>query len=215
MKWPPENRLQKMIRTQLQRRGIGDRAVLHAMAAVPRHMFVPESIRAHAYEDRALPLIEGQTISQPFMVALMAQSLQLHGHERVLDVGTGSGYAAAVLSLLSAEVYSVERSEALAHEASGRLHALGYDNVKVIVGDGTQGMPEFAPFQGISVAASSPWVPLPLRQQLADGGRLVIPVGGREEQLLLRITRIDDTTRIEQLGGVRFVPLIGDHAWNN
>ena len=141
------------------------------------------------------------------------QALALRGGERVLEIGAGSGYAAAVLSLLAAEVYTMERWPTLAEAAARRLHDLGYTNAPVIMGDGTAGLPEHAPFDGIVVAAAAPWAPKPLREQLADGGRLVIPVGGRDEQLLLRLTRHDDDVRTEQLSGVRFVPLIGSHAW--
>ncbi|HEY3232549.1 MAG TPA: protein-L-isoaspartate(D-aspartate) O-methyltransferase [Roseiflexaceae bacterium] len=204
---------QAMVSTQLVGRGIDDERVLAAMACVPRHLFVPEELCAQAYEDRALPIEEGQTISQPFIVALMAQALALAGDERVLEIGAGSGYAAAVLSLLAAEVYTIERWPALAATAERRLHDLGYRNVHVFVGDGTAGMPEYAPFNAIVVAAASPWAPRPLREQLADGGRLIIPVGGRDEQLLLRLTRHGDEVRTERLSGVRFVPLIGAHAW--
>lgn len=211
----PEHERQRMVQEQLAKRGIRDMAVLQAMTDVPRHLFVPEDIQAHAYEDRALPLPGGQTISQPFIVALMAEALQLGGTERVLEIGTGWGYAAAVLSRLAAEVYTVERLEELAHDAKERLDHLGYQNVRVIAQDGTGGLPEYAPYDAICVAAASPWVPLPLREQLADGGRLVIPVGGRDEQLLLRLTRKQDTIHTERFGGVRFVPLLGEHSWKN
>jgi len=209
----PDEERQAMVRTQLVGRGIDDERVLAAMACVPRHLFVPEELGAQAYEDRALPIEEGQTISQPFIVALMAQALTLAGDERVLEIGAGSGYAAAVLSLLAAEVYTIERWPALAATAERRLHDLGYRNVHVFVGDGTAGLPEYAPFNAIVVAAASPWAPRPLREQLADGGRLIIPVGGRDEQLLLRLTRHGSEVRTERLSGVRFVPLIGAHAW--
>jgi protein-L-isoaspartate(D-aspartate) O-methyltransferase len=204
---------QTMVRKQLAGRGISDRRVLAVMAVVPRHLFVPEDLRKQAYQDRALPIAEGQTISQPFIVALMLQSLGLSGGERVLEIGTGSGYAAAVLSLLAAEVYTVERWPALAEAAERRLHDLGYANVHVFVGDGTAGLPAYAPFDAISVAAAAPWTPQPLREQLGEGGRLIIPVGGRDEQLLLRMTRCGGEIRTERLSGVRFVPLIGTHAW--
>lgn len=204
-----------MVRTQLAQRGICDKAVLEAMTIVPRHMFVPDTMQAHAYEDRALPIHDGQTISQPFIVALMAQALMLQGHERVLEIGTGSGYAAAILSCLSAEVYTIERSQPLAEEARIRLEHMGYHNVHVVNADGSNGLPDYGPYGGISVPAASPWVPLPLRKQLSNGGRMVIPVGGRHEQLLLRLIRRHDIIYTEQLGSVRFVPLIGDHAWNN
>jgi protein-L-isoaspartate(D-aspartate) O-methyltransferase len=204
---------QAMVHTQLACRGINDERVLDAMARVPRHLFVPEEWRAQAYEDRALPIEAGQTISQPFIVALMAQALALVGDERVLEIGTGSGYAAAVLSLLATEVYTVERWPALAESAEHRLHDLGFKNIHVVVGDGTAGLPAYAPFDAITVAAASPWAPKPLREQLANGGRLLIPVGGRDEQLLLRLTRRDNVIHTERLSGVRFVPLIGAHAW--
>jgi protein-L-isoaspartate(D-aspartate) O-methyltransferase len=209
----PDEERQAMVHTQLACRGISDELVLAAMARVPRHLFVPEEWREQAYQDRALPIEEGQTISQPFIVALMAQSLALRGDERVLEIGAGSGYAAAVLSLLAAEVYTVERWPTLAEAAERRLHALGYTNTHVHVGDGTAGLPAYAPFDAIVVAAAAPWAPKPLREQLADGGRLVIPVGGRDEQLLLRLTRSGTLVRTERLSGVRFVPLIGAHAW--
>lgn len=203
----------EMVRTQLIERGIADERVLDAMISVPRHLFVPDEVRTHAYQDRALPIDEGQTISQPFIVALMAQSLELRGDERVLEIGSGSGYAAAVLSRLAAEVFTIERWPALAQAAEERLRDLGYANVCVFNGDGTNGLPEYAPFDAITVAAAAPWVPQPLREQLADGGRLVIPVGGHDEQLLLRVRRRGAKSVTERLSGVRFVPLIGSHAW--
>jgi protein-L-isoaspartate(D-aspartate) O-methyltransferase len=202
-----------MVRAQLEQRGISDSRVLSAMAAVPRHLFVPPEAREQAYGDRALPISEGQTISQPFIVALMAQALCLKPGDRVLEVGAGSGYAAAVLSLLAGEVYAIERWPALAQAAEVRLHDLGYANVHIFTGDGTVGLPAYSPFDGIVVSAAAPWVPRPLREQLGEGGRLVIPVGGRNEQLMLRLTRTDHQIRAERLGEVRFVPLIGAHAW--
>ncbi len=206
---------QRMVQTQLARRGIHDQAVLHAMATVPRHLFLPPEAQEYAYADRALPLADGQTISQPFIVALMAQTLLLRGGERVLDVGTGSGYAAAVLSMLAAEVYSIERSPILASESSARLADMGYHNVYIRQGDGTMGLPHNAPYDGIHVAAASPWVPRPLRAQLAEGGRMVIPVGGDKEQLLLLVKKENGETKVSQMGGVRFVPLVGEHAWGD
>ncbi len=211
----PEHERRAMVRTQLVPRGIHDRAVLEAMESIPRHLFLPEAMRPHAYEDRALPLEEGQTMSQPYIVALMAEALLLRGGERVLEVGAGSGYSAAVLSRIASKVYTIERSHHLADHAQQCLQRLGYHNVLVMVGDGTSGLLHHAPFDAISVAAASPWVPLPLRQQLAPGGRLVIPVGGRQEQLLLRLIRHSDTIHTERLGGVRFVPLVGEHSWND
>lgn len=202
-----------MIRTQLIQRGISDQRVLDAMSAVPRHLFVPMDGRDLAYEDRALPIDQGQTISQPFVVALMTQALRLTGNERVLDVGTGSGYGAAVLSQLASKVYSVERHSALAQFARQRLYDLGYTNVRVLVGDGTSGLPEHAPFDAIIVAAAAPWVPRPLREQLSSSGCMVIPVGGRDEQFLLRLTKHNGSMKVERMRGVRFVPLVGSHAW--
>jgi protein-L-isoaspartate(D-aspartate) O-methyltransferase len=197
----------------LVQRGIRDRRVLDAMAQVPRHAFVPENERSFAYSDQALPIGEGQTISQPYMVALMVEALQLAPTDRVLEVGAGSGYAAAVLSRIVAKVHTVECREALAERAVALIQALGYTNITVHIGDGTQGLPDYAPFDAILVSAASPWVPAPLREQLASSGRLVIPVGGRQAQILLRLRREGDTLRTERLCDVRFVPLIGGHAW--
>jgi protein-L-isoaspartate(D-aspartate) O-methyltransferase len=207
------NERDAMVRAQLVQRGITDSRVLDAMATVPRHLFVPPEARAQAYGDRALPISEGQTISQPYIVALMAQALSLRPGDRVLEVGAGSGYAAAVLSRLAGEVYTIERWPALAEAAERSLHDLGYTNVHVFHGDGTAGLPAYAPFDAVVVSAAAPWVPRPLREQLGEGGRLVIPVGGRDEQILLRLTRTDHRTQTERLGEVRFVPLIGEHAW--
>lgn len=202
-----------MVRRQLEQRGIDDSRVLAAMAAVPRHLFVPEEARAAAYGDHALPINEGQTISQPFIVALMAQTVCLTKRDRVLEIGAGSGYAAAVLSLLAGEVYAIERRPNLAQSAEARLHELGYANVHVFTGDGTAGLPAYAPFDAIIVSAAAPWVPMPLREQLAEDGRMVIPVGGRDAQYLLRVTRKNHQIQTERMGEVRFVPLIGEHAW--
>lgn len=204
---------QEMVDTQLRRRNIVDNRVLRALAEVPRHLFVPAPMRHLAYEDRALPLDDEQTISQPYIVALMAQALDLDVADRVLEIGTGSGYAAAVLSRLVAQVYTIERQPELAASAAERLHALGYHNVEVRVGDGTLGWAEHAPFDGITIAAAAPWVPRPLREQLADAGRLVIPVGGSGEQILLLLRRLGDEIQSNPLVGVRFVPLVGVHSW--
>jgi protein-L-isoaspartate(D-aspartate) O-methyltransferase len=208
-----DNERNAMVRAQLMRRGITDSRVLDAMATVPRHLFVPPEVRAEAYGDRALPISDGQTISQPYIVALMAQALSLRPDDRVLEIGAGSGYAAAVLSQLAGEVYTIERWPALAENAERCLHNLGYMNVHVFHGDGTTGLPAYAPFDAVVVSAAAPWVPRPLREQLGEGGRLVIPVGGRHEQILLRLTRTNHRTHTERLGEVRFVPLVGEHAW--
>ena len=210
-----DDQRQLMVRLQLEQRGIRDGAVLRAMSLVPRHLFLPAEVQSQAYTDQALPIAEGQTMSQPFIVALMAQELNLRGHERVLEVGTGSGYAAAVLSMLAGEVISIERSVRLASAAADVLHELGYHNVHVICGDGTIGFERFAPFDAISVPAAAPWVPAPLREQLAEGGRLVIPVGGKKAQMLLCLERRNAIISSRKLLGVRFVPLCGEHAWGD
>ena len=202
-----------MIRTQLQRRGITDRRVLQAMRAVPRHVFVPPEWRHEAYSDRPLPIADDQTISQPYMVALMTQRLGLQGHEHVLEVGTGSGYQAAVLSRLAAQVYTIEYFPALAERARVILQHLGYTNVQGRTGDGGLGLPASAPYHGILVAAAAPHVPQPLLTQLAEGGRLVIPVGSATSQELLIITRHGDDYAQERSVPCRFVPLLGQEGW--
>jgi protein-L-isoaspartate(D-aspartate) O-methyltransferase len=200
----------RMVDDQLRARGFADERVLAAMAAVPRELFVPDDTRDRSYDDAALPIGAGQTISQPYMVALICSGLHVRSGDRVLDVGTGSGYQAAVLAELGAEVHSIERVPELAARAREALAAAGYaDRVKVHVGDGTRGLPEEAPFAGIAVAAAAPVVPPALYDQLADGGRLVVPVGSRNEQLLVAVVRSPDGPAT--LAGVpcRFVPLVG------
>jgi protein-L-isoaspartate(D-aspartate) O-methyltransferase len=207
-------RRQRMVSDHLRRRDIVDPAVLAAFARVPREEFVPEPLGEHAYADIPLPIGNGQTISQPYVVAMTVQALHLRGHERVLEIGTGSGYAAAVLSSLAREVVTVERIAELAVSAAERLARLGYDNVRVHQGDGTLGWPINAPYEAICVAAGAPRPPQALLEQLAIGGRLVIPHGDAENQRLVRITRKDPMTYAEEdLGNVRFVPLIGDQGW--
>ena len=204
-----------MVREQVESRGIRDPAVLQAMLEVPREAFVPEDEVEFAYRDSPLPIAAGQTISQPYIVALMAAALELEPNDRVLEVGTGSGYAAAVLSRITREVYTIERHAELAERAGQVLESLGYDNVHVLHGDGTKGWPEHAPYDGIVVAAGGPEVPEALLAQLAVGGRLVIPIGPTPRlQELVRITRVgEDEYSRENLGGVRFVPLIGAEGW--
>jgi len=199
----------------LKRRGIRDEAVLKAMEIVPREQFVGVDLAEFAYDDTPLPIEEGQTISQPYIVALMTEALQLGPGESVLEVGTGSGYAAAILSRVAKEVYTIERHRSLAHQAQIRLRKLGYQNVKVLCGDGTLGWPEHAPYDAIVVTAGGPEAPRSLIEQLAIGGRMVIPAGpSLAEQKLLRLTRIsEETVEIEELGAVRFVPLIGEEGW--
>jgi protein-L-isoaspartate(D-aspartate) O-methyltransferase len=202
---------QRMVERHGEARGVHDPAVLHALCTVPREAFLPEHLAEFAYEDTPLPIEEGQTISQPFIVAAMAEALELGAHERVLEIGTGSGYAAAVLGEIAEEVYTIERHRPLADQAERRLRELDYRNVHVLCGDGTLGWPEHAPFDAILVSAGGPEVPRVLVEQLAPGGRIVIPVGpDLRDQRLLRVTKASDgTTNIEDLGGVRFVPLIG------
>jgi protein-L-isoaspartate(D-aspartate) O-methyltransferase len=204
-----------MVQRQIAARGVRDQAVLDAMAAVPREAFLAPELAEFAYDDTPLPIPQQQTISQPYVVAFMTEALRLRGGERVLEVGTGSGYAAAVLACIAGEVYTVERHAELAQQARRRLARLGYDNVAVLHGDGTLGWPEHAPYDGIVVTAGGPAVPQALLDQLAPGGRLVMPVGrDPTEQTLLRVTRLPDGgTREEDLGGVRFVPLIGAQGW--
>ena len=200
----------------LKRRGISDPAVLDAMDTVPRDQFVGLDLAEFAYDDTPLPIEEGQTISQPYIVALMTEALQLRPTDSVLEIGTGSGYAAAILSRVAGRVYTVERHRSLAHQAETRLQQLGYDNVEVLCGDGTLGWPEHAPYDAIVVTAGGPEAPRALIEQLAPGGRMVIPAGPTlTEQKLLRVTRSDDQeVAIEELGAVRFVPLIGEQGWS-
>ncbi len=206
-------RRERMVQQQIVARGIRDERVIEAMRRVPRHLFVPEDRRHLAYEDRPLPIGEGQTISQPYIVAYMTAALQLKGDEKVLEIGTGSGYQTAILSLLARWVYSIERYASLAERARRRLAELGYRNVSIRVGDGSAGWPEEAPFDAILMTAAPPTIPLPLRQQLADGGRLVGPVGNRYDQMLIRLTRKGKQWVQEQLVPVIFVPMVGRHAW--
>jgi protein-L-isoaspartate(D-aspartate) O-methyltransferase len=205
----------RMVERQIARRGITDPKILDAMRAVPREEFVPPHMREQAYDDRALPIGGGQTISQPYVVALMAEALQLSPGDRVLEVGVGSGYAAAVLGQVASEVFGIERHEALARAAAARLDAPAYANVRVVAGDGTLGWPDEAPFDAILVSAGGPEVPPALLEQLVDGGRLVIPVGeeGAAQDLLKIVREGPGRHREESLGKVQFVPLIGDRGW--
>jgi len=199
----------EMIEKQLRRRGIRDERVLQAMAEIPRHLFVPASWRSFSYEDGPLPIGAEQTISQPYIVALMSESLELQGTETVLEVGTGSGYQAAVLSRLAKRVYSIEIIPQLAETARVRLTELGYTNVTVIVGDGNLGWPQAGPYDAIMVTAAAPEIPRTLLEQLADGGRMVLPVTVvGDVQELLRLRKTGETVARENLGAVRFVPLV-------
>jgi protein-L-isoaspartate(D-aspartate) O-methyltransferase len=197
-----------MVRSQLAERGIRDERVLAAMGAVPRHEFVPESLRQDAYEDHPLPIGDGQTISQPYIVAAMLEHLALQASDRVLEVGTGSGYVTALLSELCAEVFSVERYPSLANSAESILRRLGFRNVKIKVGDGSMGWSEHAPFDAILVSAATAEVPPALIEQLKEGGRLIIPVGSATSQELWLIRKFDGQPETRVLEGCRFVPLV-------
>jgi protein-L-isoaspartate(D-aspartate) O-methyltransferase len=206
---------EKMVREQLIPRGINDPRVLSAMRKIPRHFFVEEALWGEAYSDYPVPIGERQTISQPYIVALMTQALALKGQEKVLEIGTGSGYQTAVLAEISRKVYSIERIRPLFQKARRIIDQLKYFNVMLKVNDGTQGWPEESPFDAIIVTAASPEVPAPLLGQLAVNGRLVIPVGDRYSQSLKKITRTEEGFEEEDLGGVRFVSLIGEHGWKD
>ena len=216
-KRPVEGNYQKerlaMVEEQLRRRGISDRKVLEAMRKIPRHLFVLEDYRDSAYEDRPLPIGEGQTISQPYMVAIMTQSLELKGREKVLEIGTGSGYQTAILAELAQKVFTIERIPALTERAHKVLGDFGYTSISFRSGDGSRGWPEEAPFDGIMVTAGSPDVPPTLKSQLAEGGRLVIPTGPRYTQTLYKLTREGDQFMEEDVTGCVFVPLVGDYGW--
>jgi protein-L-isoaspartate(D-aspartate) O-methyltransferase len=205
----------KMVQRQIAGRGVDDPPVLEAMSSVPREEFVPPAAGRRAFNDEPLCIGKGQTISQPYVVALMTRALRLEPGDRVLEIGTGSGYSAAILSCIVDEVFSVECISELAAEAAARLARLGYDKVVVKQGDGTLGWPEHAPYQAIVVTAGGPRVPETLKRQMAMGGRLVMPVGDdRTLQSLLRVTRTaEDRYRTEDLGAVRFVPLLGAEGW--
>ena len=204
-----------MVEEQLLARGIKDPRVIAAMKKVPRHLFVEEALQGQAYSDHPLPIGEKQTISQPYMVALMTEALQLTGKEKVLEIGSGSGYQTAVLAELAEKVYSVERIRSLAIKARNLLFALGYLNFEMKIFDGTYGWEEHRPFDAILVTAGAPDVPQSLIDQLGVEGRLVIPVGDVSAQDLIRVTRTEEGTKKEDLGGCRFVKLIGKYGWND
>lgn len=206
---------QGMVEEQLRHRGIRDLRVLEAMQIVPRHLFVPETWRAQAYEDGPLPIGHKQTISQPYIVALMLEALELTGTEHVLEVGTGSGYQAALLGRLAHYVYTVEIIPELAQSAREVLSQLDYENVEVVAANGSIGWKAGAPYDAIIVAAASPMVPLPLVEQLREGGRLVLPVGDLFSQELLRIRKQQGKIVTENLGGCAFVPLVGEEGWKS
>lgn len=205
----------EMVQKQLVSRRITDRRVLAAMEDVPRHLFVDKSLRNEAYDDTPLPIGQGQTISQPYMVAVMTQLLGLKGDERVLEIGTGSGYQAAVLTRLCRWVYTVEALERLSVRARQTIGLCGYSNITFKVGDGSRGWPSESPFDAIVVTAGAPEIPAPLVDQLNDEGVLVIPVGDRWSQTLKRVVKTADGVEVENHTGCRFVDLIGEHGWSN
>jgi protein-L-isoaspartate(D-aspartate) O-methyltransferase len=202
-----------MVEHQLRGRDIVDERVLEAMERVPRELFVPDDLKDRAFDDAALPIGEGQTISQPYMVARIAEELGLDGDERVLDVGTGSGYQAAVLAELADEVHTIERIPGLAEQARANLAAAGYENVAVHVGDGSRGLPEHAPYDAIAVAAAAPTFPQALYDQLRTGGRLAVPVGGRRGQRLEVVVRSPEGPAVIRSVPCRFVPLVGEEGF--
>jgi protein-L-isoaspartate(D-aspartate) O-methyltransferase len=202
-----------MVENQIRKRGINDERVLRAMATVPRHEFVPPASKSMAYADEPLGIGGGQTISQPFIVAAMTAALKIGGTERVLEIGTGCGYQAAVLALLAGEVFSIEFRSDLAHSASERLQKMGYGNVHVHCGDGSVGLKELAPFDAVLVAAAAPAIPAPLLEQLGDGGRLIAPVGSDDHQQLVLVSRQGNEYLSERRENCRFVPLVGRHGW--
>nr|WP_240910091.1 protein-L-isoaspartate(D-aspartate) O-methyltransferase [Desulfopila sp. IMCC35008] len=205
---------EKMVHEQIVARGVSDQRTLEAMATVPRHLFVDDAMRARAYGDYPLPIAAGQTISQPYIVASMTEALQLKGSERVLEIGTGSGYQAAVLSRLCEQVYTIERINTLLASARKVFDALRYFNIVAKLDDGTMGWPENAPYDAIIVTAGGPEIPQPLIDQLADPGRLIIPVGDQQIQELQLLTKSEGEVRVEVLSSVRFVDLIGQHGWS-
>jgi len=204
---------ERMVETQIAARGVHDERVLEAMRKVPRHLFLDEALRDQAYSDHPLPIAEKQTISQPYIVALMTESLELNGTEKVLEIGTGSGYQSAILAELADRVFSIERYPDLAYRANTILQKLGYGNIIVRVGDGSLGWPDEAPFDGIIVTAGTPKIPQPLVDQLKMGGRLVVPVGDRFGQDLILVRRVAEGIKKTNLGGVRFVNLVGKWGW--
>jgi len=210
---PEEQARREMVELQLRARDIVDENVLRAMERVARELFVPEQERRRAYEDAALPIGHGQTISQPYMVARICEALAVRPGQRVLDVGTGSGYQAAVLAELGAEVVTIERIPELAEQARSNLAAAGYERVQVVVGDGTLGVPERAPFDGIAVAAAAPGLPETLYEQLRPGGRLVVPVGGQRAQRLEVVVRSPEGPAVLHSVPCRFVPLVGEEGF--
>lgn len=206
---------ERMVKNQLASRGIADEGVLQAMGKIPRHLFISEALAGEAYNDHPVPIGEKQTISQPYIVALMTEALELKGKENTLEIGTGSGYQTAILAELSSRVYTIERIKSLLVDARKLLAQLGYSNVLFKAFDGTLGWREYAPFDAIMVTAGAPGLPEPLIDQLADNGRMIIPVGDRYTQELIKVTKKGENLEQESLGGCRFVNLIGIHGWKD
>jgi len=206
---------ERMVKDQLRARGIRDEGVLQVMGKIPRHLFIEEALADEAYDDHPVPIGEKQTISQPYIVALMTEALELTGKENTLEIGTGSGYQTAILAELSNRVYTIDRIESLLLNARKILAQLGYDNIVFKVFDGTMGWEDYSPFDAIMVTAGSPSLPRPLLDQLADNGRMIIPVGDRHTQELIKVIRRGKRLEQESLGGCRFVNLIGVHGWRD
>lgn len=206
---------ERMVREQLMPRGIKNQKVLDAFRKVERHKFIPENLRNSAYADFPVPIGEGQTISQPYIVALMTECLNLNGQDKVLEIGTGSGYQAAILAELAGEVYTIERFETLAKRAEAILNELGYTNIKIKVGDGTLGWEEAAPFDKIIITAASPQIPLPLTEQLRENGKLILPLGESFSQVLTLVEKKKGKLEFMDICGCVFVPLVGKHGWSN
>lgn len=206
---------ERMVKNQLIPRGIADENVLRVMGKIQRHLFVEEALVGEAYNDHPLPIGHKQTISQPYIVALMTEALELAGKEKVLEIGTGSGYQTAILAELSDKVYTVERIDPLLEKSKSLLQSLGYTNIYFKAYDGTLGWEDFAPYDAIMVTAGAPKVPEPLLEQLADGGRVIIPIGNKYSQDLIKVTRVENRFVEKSFGGCRFVDLIGEHGWKD
>jgi len=204
---------ENMVNSQIKARGISDEKILQSMREIPRHLFVPEQQRSYSYEDFPLPIGEGQTISQPHIVALMTEMLQLKENDKVLEIGTGSGYQTAILSKTAKEVYTMEKIEHLGLKAEKLFEELGYKNIRVKIGDGTEGWSEYAPYDGIIVTAGSPQIPTPLIEQLSENGRIVIPIGDAFSQDLIVAQKIKGKLIKKIVCGCVFVPLVGKHGW--
>jgi protein-L-isoaspartate(D-aspartate) O-methyltransferase len=209
-----ERSRERMVETQIVSRGVRDERIIEAMKKVPRHLFVEEALQSQAYGDFPLPIGEKQTISQPYIVALMTEALSLKSDEKVLEIGTGSGYQTAIIAEVVYKVYSIERIASLAREAKKRLESLGYYNVMIKINDGTEGWEEESPFDAIIVTAGAPNIPEPLLNQLKIGGRMVIPIGDKFSQSLILVIKNEGGMERRDLGGCRFVKLIGKHGWN-